>query len=172
MSSKQNSIIKRYYEKNKSKLEKKISKRVDQQDVEDVVHNAFLKALQFFHAYDFKKDFACWLGVILENCVKDYQSTIYRNPSGLSLDDEDTVDEEEFATHDPGIEIDYEAYEKILVEINSKTSDDLKMILSLYFLYNYPPSDITFMLVDTNVKTIKTYIHRFKTEMREKYGDK
>lgn len=158
-------ILKNYYVDNYEDLTKFVQRRgVPAQDVEDVVQEAFAKALQFIKTYEEGRDFGGWFYVILENCRRDYlREEIDR---GMVRED---FEEEDFAIDIPELEVDFKQIKLIEDDINKK-SEPLKDVLKLYFIHNYSPIDISYLVEGLSRQTIRSYISRFKQEMREKYG--
>lgn len=160
--------ITHFFETKKSALLTKINRRVfDVQESEDVLMDAVAKALAYRSSYDENKPFSTWFNTILNNCIKDHRRDFLRNKAGPSHNDSLEFEEQDFLAEGVGVDIDWVAVDLIEKEINSK-SGDTHDILRLYFLFDYAPQDIKY-LVNTNTKSIRSIIHRFKQEMREKY---
>jgi RNA polymerase sigma factor (sigma-70 family) len=163
-------LLSDYYQLEKESLTKKISRKMfDLQDTEDVLHDAFEKALRYLDTYDGTQGFAAWFGVILNNCVKDYRTEFLNNKIGMSHKDVEEIGDDQFAIEDSGIETDWKAIDIVGKEIDSKT-EPAKKILGLYFLYQMPSAEIRYFLEDIKLKAIRMCIHRFKSDMREKYS--
>jgi len=68
------SIIEEFYENNFDMLVKKTSRRAGSiQNAEDVVQNAFERALVYFHSYDPSRPFDTWFSSILMGCLADFK---------------------------------------------------------------------------------------------------
>lgn len=160
-------ILKNYYVNNYDQLCQDIRRRgVNPSDIEDVVQEAFTKALTFLETYEEEREFGTWFYTILNNCHKDYvRQEILK---GQTKDD---FDEDNFPIMSPDIEVDYLQIKRIKEDIDAKP-EPLSTVLRLYFVYNYAPLDISYLVDGLARKTIRNYISDFKTEMREKYVER
>jgi RNA polymerase sigma factor (sigma-70 family) len=90
-------ILKEYYALEYDNLAKKIGRRVfDAQDIDDVLQEAFTKALEYLDSFKGDRPFPNWFGVILQNTVKDYRTEFLNNKAGLSHNDAEELDEDNF----------------------------------------------------------------------------
>lgn len=130
-------------------------------DEEDVVQEAYARALQYLEAYDPAKSFDTWLQTILVNCCNTHTAEL--RLQGASRAD---FDEEEWPVEDKGIEIDHLEIERIHKKIEAK-EEPVRSTLRLYFLYGYAPLDISYLVEGLSRVNIRVIIQRFKQEMRE-----
>lgn len=156
-----NEVIEAHYKDNYNKLCKIYRFRCnDETACEDVVQEAYVRAIKYFDNYDPTKDFAAWFYRIIGNAFNDWR----RAERGVIL--------EEFEEqHEEGIPC--SSYnEKVIREINrliDNKEEGQKEILSLYFRKGYGPTDIAAITSHTRVAVYKT-IERFKKELKELYG--
>jgi len=163
-------IIVGHYTKNKGTLMNKIKRRVfDHQDAEDVLMDAFVKAISYQHAYDPKQEVGKWFNTILNNAIRDYRTKFLKEKSGANHNANYEFDEtlEEMAVIDHNLEIDWATLEAIKQEIADRIGTT-NTALRMYFLDGYEPKDIA-GLTDTTSAVVRSIIHRFKQEMRKKY---
>lgn len=158
-----NKLIDAYYRTNYAKLVKKVSGRSETpENAEDIVQNAFVNALTYYKSYNPAiKDFDTWFGVILNNSLKRFMKDARRFG---------TTDEFDEEMHE-GVELTQlgdDLVKKVTGEINKKNKTN-KEVLSLYFLKGYKPADIA-EVVDLPARAIVQCVHRFKTEIAERYG--
>ena len=137
------------------------------QDAEDVVMTAFVKAIHYKDSFKVGEDVESWFYTILNNCIRDYRTQFLADKAGTSHENCEEFIEEEFATNDP--DVDWSTYELVLKEIETRTGDT-NAILTLYFQENYTPADIA-KVVGSKSTVVRSIIHRFKSEMREKYAN-
>lgn len=160
-----NEQIEAYYIKNRSALIKKVAGRAGTpENAEDIVQNAFLKALQYWPSYDARvKGFDEWFGRILSNALRDFM-TDERN-YGMAME----FDEEE----QPGVEmpsISDNLREKIQKEIGLASVKNQE-VLSLYYTQGYSMKEVV-EITDLKYKDVDTTIQRFRKHIQERYKTK
>ena len=65
-------IIEQHYRENFDRLSKQWGRRFDNPTIgQDVVQEAYLRAIKYFHTYDQSQKFDNWFGRILHNAYKD-----------------------------------------------------------------------------------------------------
>lgn len=157
-------LIEAFYRKNREKYVKKYANRAGSKEAaEDIVQEAFFRAIKFFNSYNPALPFEGWFNRIISNTLRAYKNM----EKGYSNHDE--FDEEDFEGT-PCRMMNQRLYEQVKEEI-SHYDEEYYEILSLYFEYQYQPRDIC-KIVDMKYKTVETIIQRFKRLIKEKYGEK
>lgn len=154
-------IIEEHYKRSFNRLVKRLSFRAGSpQDAEDIVQDAYERALKYIDAYDVEQDFEIWFGRIMFNCLKDHN----KKSRGYTV--------VEFEEHHGGGEdcrmLPKEALDQIWKRIDSKPAEFAE-ILRLHFKNGYSINDINKIVggkYDATAQTIK----RFRLEMREMFG--
>ena len=68
-------IIETHYRANFDRLSKQWGRRFDNQTVgQDVVQEAYLRAIKYLHTYDASQKFDNWFGRVLHNSYKDFRT--------------------------------------------------------------------------------------------------
>lgn len=136
--------------------------RAGANDVEDLLQEAFYRALYYSDSYDEKLvPLETWFGGIIENCLKD----LYREKrNGASMHEKLTP---ESAVIEPRYE---EGFSKVLDREISKKKGDHRSILYLYFMCGYELKEI-FKVVDTSYTVINQSVSRFKEYLRSIYPE-
>ena len=156
-------MIETYYEENRKQLLKRVSGRGIRQDlVEDVLQEAFTRALTFFHTFDKNRNFGSWFNTILNNCIKDAKREDKMEGMVSSEDVAEPVTSED-------LEFNSLLCERLEKELEGRAKQT-RDILYLYFNKNMKPAEIA-QVVEANNKAVRMTIYRFKCEMREKYHD-
>lgn len=156
-----NEVIEAHYKENYRKLCLIYRFRCnDETACEDVVQEAYYRAIKYFDNYDNTKDFNAWFYRIIGNAFNDWRN------------EERGVIKEEFEEqHEEGIPCSFYK-ERVVKEINSRIDemkDNQKEVLSLYFRKGYGPTDIAAITPNTR-HAVMMMITRFKKELKELYG--
>ena len=156
-------VIEEVYTAERSRLCKKVRNRVGGPvNAEDVVQEAFTRALQYQDSYNPEfKSLDAWLGTILNNAGRDFKKAERRQgmSAGTSVDYEtNTLEEDAIRT-----ELVHRVLEDMAVSSYSE-------ILRLYFLLGYTPKEISEVL-EQAPQSISNAVQRFKNEMKEKYDE-
>lgn len=135
--------------------------RAGENDVEDVVQEAFYRALHYKDS--FNNTFISlenWLTSIMNNCLRDM---LREKRDGAAMHDSE---------HDPEIEdrcpSDVELEEQILKDIESK-SGNTRQILWLYFVMGHKTEEIH-KILGGSYENVRRACTRFKAQCMEKYG--
>ena len=122
---------------------------------EDVVQEAYTRALQYWDSYDVDKDFDKWFNGIL---YKAFLSNRKKERSALTI------------TEEVGIEPlrDTVMAKEMKEQIEEKPELERKVLL-LFFFFEYTPQDIE-QLVPLSGNAIRKMVSRFKGEMRKEYA--
>ncbi len=155
--------IESYYKDNYDKLVKSVSYRVGSMcNAEDVVQEAFTRALQYKDSFRQDGNLANWFAQILRNCVRDFQQDLRMN--GMTVEFEED--------HDELVEDKQESkslLKRIEYEIDKYRSPK-RDILSLIFLKGFKPKEVPkeFNVSPTSVWQIAC---RFRAKMMDRYGE-
>lgn len=158
-------IITNYYKNNYGSCVKSVYRRVGSTpNAEDVVQDAFTKALQYWGSYNQKEPFEGWFITILNNCCRDY---VQKERLGGAIDDI-SIDEltEELTDESPK---DYPS--KLVRRVINESKPRSRDILTAYFFKDMPPADISNLYGVAN-KTIRMCIYRFKSRIKRMLSDK
>ena len=148
-----NTVVEQFYNDNFESLVKRVSSRVpNKEDAEDVVHDAFERALKYFDSFD---------PSVLSNALKDFQNREKLSGMHVELKEWELEPAEDDRAYD-------EAHEEILNLIQEKDGNR-KEILTLYFMYEYLPREISEVL-DVKVTTVRQYVWQFREELKETIG--
>ena len=154
-------LIEGYYEEKYDDLVRMYSSRAGPDDVEDVVQEAFYRALKYIHTFNLTYiTVDKWLSGILNNCLSDM---LKEKRDGRMMHDSD-----EEPSADDRCPSDTELEGKILKHIGEQVGAK-RHILWLYFKMGYKNSDIHQIVGGSYVNVDKS-TSRFKAEMQDKYG--
>lgn len=154
-------LIQQHYLDNKLKLLKRLSFRCGTEwDAQDVLHDAYERALRYIHAFN-GENFGAWFNTICNNAVKEHKNS----SKGFSTQ-EFNEDEEEGTpcTH---------YSERIMREITDliSTKSVVQMeVLSLHYQQDYSAKDIS-RITEHSYANCHQIIRRFRQELQELYGD-
>ena len=153
--------IELHYKDNFSSLVKRIKYRTGTtQAAEDVVQEAYLRALKYKGAFIEGANMEHWFSRILSNALKDYMRA-EREYSGM----DDIEDEEGEPVENENIP------DSIKREIRfaiSQLPDHHREVVELYYIYGYELRQIA-QIVDMKYQTINQTIQRFKNALKERY---
>ena len=153
-----NDVLEEFYLKNFKKQVKMISSFVGgRENAEDVVQQAYTRALTYKDSFNPTKEFERWFSLILSNSIKDFLRAERTN--GMGHDQEEDLDNVEALP----MEIEHDTLRRINEAINNK-QEPLKSALYLYFMRQYKPREIKEIL-DMKNATIRQAIWRFRKEM-------
>jgi RNA polymerase sigma factor (sigma-70 family) len=153
--------IEKHYKDNRDTIVKKIAFRMGSPEAaEDVVQEAYYRALRYYDSYNEARPFNNWFSVILRNCVAEYKN-IERGHPKQQEDDED----KEEAIAPQSLYSDY--YNEIIELIQTKSAIQIE-ILNYFFINHYTVLDIC-AITDYNYKQIHQVVQRFRNELKEIY---
>lgn len=141
---------------------KRISRRcVNYADAEDVVAEAFKRAIQYKDTYNPEKQaIHVWLFTIVSNAYHNYIADLFKRGMTVSVSDEN-ID---------GYEKDFEGSvmsDQIVDEINALPESKAKDCLSMYFILGMTPREIA-LVSPVKAKFVVNHVHRFKSGVIEK----
>lgn len=152
--------VEEHYRKNFNKLVKRYQFRAGTKwAAEDIVQEAYLRALKYSNSFKDGLEFDNWFSRILANTLKDYKRA-ERDYAGL-----DELDEEDERVED-------ESYpDKIKLEIQRSIRElpvEIREVVELNLLYGYDMRQIV-QIVNMKYRTIDQILQRFKKDLKEKY---
>lgn len=153
-------VLGQYYDKEYKKLCKKVARRAGSpENAEDVVQEAFYRAMKYWGSYDHKTKLGAWFNTILNNACKDKMRE--DRMMGMTVElDEELLDGVEMSQTDCNM------VQHIKRLIDSKASPH-REVLSLHFEKGYRPIEIKEIL-DVEYGTVRQEIWRFKEEVKRK----
>ena len=140
---------------------KMYTSRAGNNDVEDVVQEAFYRAILYADNYNSLMPLDRWFSGIIENCLKD----LYKEKrEGASMHH---VLTEDSAIVEPKYD---EGLTKLLLEEIGKYEGDAVQILYLYFICGYRSVDVH-KVVGGSYVSARKIISRFKQHLRNTYPE-
>ena len=147
-----------HYEKNFGKLVKRYARRFDNDHVgQDVVQEAYMKALRYRETYDSSQPFENWFGVICYNAFR----TLCAQELGHAAED---LDEFEVAGTETAYEMD-RLWGQIIAAID-KQKPEAHEVLRLYFEKGYTITEISEFHIMSH-RQIRVHIYAFKHKIRD-----
>ena len=157
-------VITTHYRENKESLVKKLIGRAGgRPNAEDVVQEAFYRALKYQNSYKDTFEFNPWFNRILNNALRAAKKDVRMR--GIVVE----VNEEDLAPIDPSQEHEYLLYQ-VQEEID-KQPPARREIFDLYFFQGYKPNEICEVVEGYTNGNIRIMLHRFKDTLRKRYGD-
>jgi len=156
-------IIEEHYRGNYRVLVKRIKwKTHNEQDAEDIVQEAYARAIKYKDAFLLGVDFKLWFGRILSNVVKDFIRDRFQNGFHQEFDEE----HDDLVIDNQHI---FDILRSIEEDINVTNDEVHKEILLLYHILGFPIRSIV-DITNMKYKMVDTVIHRFKKKMEERYA--
>ena len=157
-------LVETHYTNNFPTLVKKISFRLTKEEAEEIVQEAYYRALKYIHAFNpYEFEFQRWFSRILSNVRKDFVAEKFGRPSHVDIDERS----EEFMGE--SLSTNYALMQVIQDEIFEVKDENHREILTLYFIFNYHLRDIV-QIVDMKMGTVNQILTRFKARLRETYA--
>lgn len=154
-----NNIITEHYKKNYRSLVKKMTFRAGTEwDAEDIVQEAYVRALKYYRTFD-GENFGKWFSTIINNTLRDHKN----NEKGIVTH---TFDEE----LEEGINCNHYT-ERVIAEVRemiNKRQPEQREVLNLYFTHGYLAKEIP-EFTDYSYKAAHQIIQRFRNELKELY---
>lgn len=154
-------MIEQHYRDNYERLVKEVLRRLDYKYelAEEAVQEAYTQAIVSFKGFNPEKDFEPWLRTILNRCCSKIAEQ-ERN-RGVVKEDISELEIPETAFDDD--------LRKMVLSVVGKIKDERnKHLLTLYYEFNYGPTDIS-KLLDMNVSAVTTIINRFKNDFVDRF---
>lgn len=153
-------FLEKYYRENRDTLLKKIKNRAGTPwNAEDIVQEAFLRAIKYWPSFD--PDIGrieAWFGIILNNTLKDYMKS--DRLLGMAYE----IDEDKLEP----VENDWDAItkDKDIDALTSHHNGLRKHVITLALKYGYSTKDIA-IVTEANKHTISQYLWEFKQELKQ-----
>lgn len=150
-----------FYTAQKDRLIKRISYRAgSMHNAEDVVQEAFTRALTYIEAYDPEvRPLPAWFNTILNNALKDFKKA-ERNAGTVT---------EEGVVEDLDLEIFKSEVVEELVKQIQEMQEPAKEILKQFVVLGYTAKEVV-RTTDLNIHTVRKCIADFYKSAREQYG--
>lgn len=157
-----NDVIEDYYQDNYKKFVNRIRFRAGSlQNAEDVVQEAFTRALQYIGSFDEnKKPFDTWFRTICNNTLKDFKRD--EKSLGTYVEFNELMFETEPVQYSDG-----RIREEIKKMIAKERHDG---VLHLYYTGGYTPKEIV-EIVDLNKNTVLTILKRFRGKVLARFKE-
>jgi RNA polymerase sigma-70 factor (ECF subfamily) len=156
-------MIEQYYQENRDTCVKRITRRCHNvTDAEDIVQDAFERALRYKNSLDTAKDVGAWFNTILNNSFRDWQKK--ERLQGMSV---------ELTEENGGEYVSPTEAQNLSTEILDMIKEKKPLsrnILTLHLERGYTPRDIARVL-DTTTKHINMVVFRFKQQVKERYDE-
>ena len=147
-----------HYNKNFNKLVKRYSKRFDNATVgQDVVQEAYMKAIRYKDTYDPTQPFENWFGVICYNAFR----TLCAEELGHATED---LDEFDVAGTETAYEMD-RLWAQIIESIGD-AKPEAQEVLRLYFEKGYSIMEISEFHIMSH-RQIRVHVYAFKKKIKE-----
>ena len=158
-----NEALERYYRDERDNLLRRLNFGAGTpENAEDVLQEAFVRALTYWNTFDPEnKELGAWFSTILKNSLRDFKRDEWLFGMGEEFDEE-LYDPQEMPVEEG--ELIRQIYELVDGKIESQ-----KEILLLYFDKHYGLKDIH-NITGQSRENVKKVVHRFKQEVKEKYG--
>lgn len=156
------SDIEIHYRENRGKLVKKLIFRAGSEEAaEDIVQEAYYRALKYFGSFNQTENFNKWFSTILNNSLREYKNV----EKGHTNDEF----EEEEAEGTPCPSYPNHIIRDIFKLIETK-SNVQKEVLSLHFKQEYSPIDIS-RITDYSYANCHQIIQRFRNELKQLFQE-
>jgi len=155
-------LIEEHYKKSLSQDVKRMKAYTanNEQDAEDIVQEAYVRALQYGKAFDpINGEIGAWLHKIMINCFRDWRADNYHHSDAIEFDEE--LYEQDVTTLD---NIDSLVY--IKENIEKMPEGEEKEVLFLYFSIGLTLRGVSH-ISGVTYKRVWNILHRFKNKIRE-----
>lgn len=154
-----NKEIEEHYIKNRRMLVKRLSFRSDSiQDAEDVVQEAYYRALKYIASFNQEASFENWFTRILRNAIKEEKRKKFNLPPIESFD------EDEIAPL-PDSNMQKRLLKSIEESINEERNEHIKEILKLYYIQGFKLAEIV-QITNENYNAVNNMVHKFKRAIK------
>ena len=125
---------------------------------EDIVQEAYTRAMQYWQSFNIKKDFRKWFSRILINCLKDK----------IKDEKQHGFFETDLAPSDSQSKAFNRLVIKDVLKIIHMQPDNIKYILTLYFFEQYRTKEIADLVPESHAN-VRVIIHSFRKTLRRKF---
>lgn len=156
-------MIEQFYSLNYDRLVNQITRKVagNREVAEDIVQEAFEKAIKFFPSYNEKRGkLSTWFNTILYNVLRDAQRK-NKECSEIGIE-ELSVSNLLNGVHPQSEEFSKEIREQIYSSKNLRHRD----ILEMFFIYGFTSKEIPYMLDGVSQSNVTTVVKRFKESFK------
>lgn len=130
-------------------------------DAEDIVQEAFTRALTYWNTFDSaKQELSVWFSTILHNCWRDYQRD--KRDGGIVRGEIDENMEEQYS-------IDLTQNMHLIHKLIESKKGDRYDAVRLHYLLGYTAKEISH-ITSINNHSIRTYISDFRKEVEEMFN--
>lgn len=157
------SLIAKHFEEHYETFVKKVRGRSGgEYNAEDVVAEAYSRALQYAESYNQQYPFENWFGTILNNSLKDFKNEERYGGTFVELEESHIFTDAE-----------RHYFNRLADEIREeveKVKGTIGQVLNMYFVLGYKRRDIQKVL-DLPRTTVDFYIKTFRDKMKRKYPE-
>lgn len=148
-----------YYSDNFNNLVKRVSGQAGSlENGEDVVQEAFARALQYIHTFDGKLPFENWFSRILQNSLRQFK--VDQRNYGMNMSDEEADIPCPICLENKRLVQDVKNY------IRTNTPEDEREILTLYYIRGYSFQDIV-RITDEKYRRVNYVVYKFNDTIRK-----
>lgn len=154
-----NKEIEEHYLLNRRALVKRLTfKTGSVQDAEDVVQEAYCRALKYIASFNKEQSFENWFTRILRNSVKEWEREKFNSPPIESFDEEE-------AEPIPDSNMQKRMLKSVAESIDEEKNEYTKEILKLYYLQGFKLAEIV-QITNGNYTAVNNMVHRFKRAIK------
>jgi len=153
-------LIEEHYQKNKLQYMKSLTFRAGTEwDAEDVLHDAYERAIKYYGSYDGIQEFGAWFRTILNNALRAHLNASKGHFVSLDEVEEESIPCSQFSS---------EMLKEIYQFIKTKNSVQQE-VLMLHLKHGYRAIDIS-QITEHSYPNCRQIISRFMEELKEKYS--
>lgn len=157
-------IIEKHFKFNYNTIVKRVKWRTNgnEADAEDVVMEAYVRALRYKDSFEMGNPFNYWFGRIVSNALKDWKREQFNSTLTDEFEEDKSVPSKDTSMHDALIQ-------KIALEIDALEEEEHKEVLRLSLMYGFKLRQVV-QITNLKYKTIDQIIQRFKARLKEKHN--
>lgn len=155
-------IVEKHFKHNRDWYVRKILRRAGSlENAEDIVQDAYHNALKHYATYIEGMPFNAWFYRILGNALKKFK----KFERGGSCE----FDEEDIAIESPDPSLTQQMFKDIESTIEKTTREDVKEVLSLYFLYGFHFREVE-MISQMPYRNVVFHVSEFRKTLKKGYS--
>lgn len=155
-------IVEAHYRKHARKLSQRFARFTGSKESgEDVVQEAYYRALRSIGSFNPEGMFEKWFSRILKNSLNDFLNA----ERGHILEEYD----EELGEGIGNLEYNSLLLKQILIDIK-EYDEEYQEVVRLYFQHGYSPRDIS-QITDVKKKAVEKFLTQFKKRIRESHAE-